>query len=613
MRRLLGALRKLGPARAAGALLAILLAAVFVVPWLTETLGRLELSTIDMRFWLRGPLPKPRDIVVVGVDEETYRELGTSRIGRALYAKALFNLAREGPRAVAVDILFSEPAPGDDLLAKALRRLSGRAVVAAILEARRAGRAVVVEYRPPTEKVKRASQPGVVELPEDADFFVRRARLLHLHQGRPLPSFALATAALAAGIQVARAVREMASEGRFLGRRLPLLPDGSLYINFVGPPGRGFDYVPFYQLVEGSFPRGKFRRKIVLIGATSPASHDVYPTPFSEERRMPGVEIQANAVHTLLSGDFVRPLSGAGRAALSLLLLALCLAAVLKLGVLRGGAVSAALLGLWALVALWAFVKWNLLLPLVAPLVMGATGTAAGVGGLYFSVERKRRQLRRLFERYVSPEVLREITSKPDEVRLGGEEVEATIMFCDLQGFTSLSEGLRPSQVVELLNRYLSKAVEVIKGHGGTVDKFIGDGVMAFFGAPVKHPDHARRAVEAALDLQEALEGEVNPELERMGLPRIRARVGIHTGTVVVGNIGSPDRMEYTAIGDTVNVASRLEGLNKEFGTSIIVGETTFQQLDGAYRARVLGEVKVRGRRKPLKVFSIEGRGGGSG
>jgi len=307
----------------------------------------------------------------------------------------------------------------------------------------------------------------------------------------------------------------------------------------------------------------------------------------------------------------VRPLPRAARALLSLLLFGACLLAVVKLGILRGGTASSALLGAWAVLSLWAFVRANLLLPLVAPLVAGAVGATGGVAGLYFSVERRRRQLRRLFERYVSPEVLREITARPDEVRLGGEEVEATIMFCDLQGFTTLSEGLRPAQVVELLNRYLGKAVEVIKGHGGTVDKFIGDGIMAFFGAPIKHADHPRRAVEAALDLQEAVAREVNPELERLGLPRIKVRVGIHTGPVVVGNVGSPERMEYTAIGDTVNVASRLEGLNKEFGTSIIVGETTFERLDGGYKAKPLGEVRVRGREEPLKVFAIEGRARG--
>jgi adenylate cyclase len=227
-------------------------------------------------------------------------------------------------------------------------------------------------------------------------------------------------------------------------------------------------------------------------------------------------------------------------------------------------------------------------------------------GGIAFLLEQRRKhEIKRAWSFYVSPAVVNQMIEHPDQLVLGGQKREVTLMFTDLAGFTSISEKLTPEQVSHLLNRHLTEMTRIVIAHGGTVDKFIGDAVMAFWGAPLDDPDQAKNACEAARDMQKAMVS-LRAELQAEGLPAIFMRIGLHTGPAVVGNMGSEERFDYTAIGDTVNLASRLEGANKAYGTDILLSEATARKLNGVLPLRVVDNVKVKGKLEPVEVFTID-------
>jgi adenylate cyclase len=232
-------------------------------------------------------------------------------------------------------------------------------------------------------------------------------------------------------------------------------------------------------------------------------------------------------------------------------------------------------------------------IPVAAPIGAFSLGCFAMILRSYFTEGRRRHAIKRAFGQYLSPAVVSEIARDPDNVRMGGEEQEVSVFFSDIADFTSISERMQPTELVAELCRYLTHATKIITDRHGTLDKYIGDAVMAFWGAPLPMADHASRAVLASLDVQRAL----------AEFPQFATRIGIHTGRCVVGNIGSDLRFNYTAIGDTVNLASRLEGLNKQFGTRIIVSETTYAKARSAIEARCLGRVRVKGRAEPIAIY----------
>ena len=222
----------------------------------------------------------------------------------------------------------------------------------------------------------------------------------------------------------------------------------------------------------------------------------------------------------------------------------------------------------------------------------------------YFSEGREKLRLRQLFSKYVSKDVLEEILKNPALVQLGGVEKEITVFFSDIRGFTTLSEATTPHELVKILNRYFTLMTEEVLIHGGVVDKFIGDAIMAFWGAPIDDPEGADHALAASFGMLKKLKT-LNEELRSQGKPEINIGIGLYTGPVIVGNVGAETRFDYTVIGDTVNVASRLEGLNKEYKTNIIIGETTKNKLEGKYEFIPLGTVPVKGRKEPITIYTV--------
>jgi adenylate cyclase len=347
-------------------------------------------------------------------------------------------------------------------------------------------------------------------------------------------------------------------------------------------------------------PPETFRGAIVMIGATTPALQDVFSTPFARARQMPGVEVHANVLDTLIAGDRIReaPRALALAAAVVAALAGAWLAA--RLRVLRGLAATTGLgLALAGGVAL-AFTAGDVWFRGVAATVGLVLGYASTVIANFVREQREKRRLSQFF----SPAVLSEIVRHRSDEALGSRRRLITVLFSDIRGFTSMSERVEPEIVVEMLREYLTEMTEVVFRHHGTVDKYIGDCIMALYNVPFDDPDHAAHAVQTALELQERTLVVAARWQERLG-GAIRNGVGINTGEAVVGTMGSRQRLEYTAIGDTVNLASRLESLTKEHGTGIIVSESTHARVKDIFLTRELGAVAVKGKTRPVKIYAV--------
>jgi len=440
---------------------------------------------------------------------------------------------------------------------------------------------------------------GNAQTAPDVDGIYRRAPLIVKLGDAVLPQIALK---LVSDLNGTERITMKAHPNRIImdSTSVPLDSDGNFIINYIG----GVDSYPAYPLAkvlvanqrikEGKEPGldpAVLKDRVVVIGVAAPGLYDLKPMPLA--RVYPGPEVQATIIDNLMRGDFVIPAGVWTRTAIILILsLAVALGLsqmtslyriILWLAGLCGAYIAVAILVFWA----------DIYLPLVAPVGAMALASFTMILKSYLTEGRKRAAIKKAFGQYLSPVVVSEIARDPDSVKMGGEEEVITLFFSDIADFTSISETKTPAELVSLLNRYLTEVTGIIRDRQGTLDKYIGDAVMAFWGAPLKMEDQASRAALAALEIQEKLKQ----------FPELVTRIGIHTGPAVVGNIGSDVRFNYTAIGDTVNLASRLEELNKRFGTRVIISETTFEQAREAVEARRIGRVKVKGRMEPISIY----------
>jgi adenylate cyclase len=391
-----------------------------------------------------------------------------------------------------------------------------------------------------------------------------------------------------------------------LGRQLiPVDRYGRFYINYLGPAG-SFPTYSAAAVMEGKLPPGALKDKVVLVGATAVGIYDMRITPFSGV--FPGVEIQATIIDNILRRNFLRP---APYSPIPELLIIIALG--LLLGFILPRASALWILG-FALLLLQGYIVSNYLifrylgvnLDLLYPL-LEISLVSTGVNVYSFLIEEKARaSLKKAFQSYVAPSVVEEIIKHPERLHLGGERRELTIFFCDIRDFTTLSETLEPEEIANVLHGFLNPMSKIVVKHGGTIDKFMGDAIMALYGAPLQYPDHASRACKTALEMQETLKS-LSQEWESQGRPSLKIGVGINTGLVSVGNMGSDTLFDYTAIGDNVNLAARLEGLNKIYGTDIIVSNATVQALGQEFVLRELDRVKVKGRRQPVAIYELLG------
>ncbi len=387
---------------------------------------------------------------------------------------------------------------------------------------------------------------------------------------------------------------------------IPTNPQGFAQIDFYGKAGT-FPTYPLSDVVQRKVPAEVFRDQLVLIGPTATGIADMAVTPFQTEG-FPGVEVHANFIKNLLDGHFIRRGPRENLIDLSFILL-FSLAAGVLLSVVppaRATAILVVSLALFLGLTHYFFSAQRTWIAAFLPTATLTVNYAAIVSYRFFFEERERKKVYGTFQQYVAPSIINQLLERPELLRLGGEEQELTAMFSDIRGFTSISEIMAPPALVELLNEHLSEMTDVIFQFWGTLDKYIGDSIMAFWGAPYPQLDHAERACKAGLAMLKALEV-LHVQWKAQGKPQLNIGIGINTGRMLVGNMGSKRRFNFTIMGDNVNLASRLEGLNKEFGTHLIVSESTYQAVQGKMLARELDLIQVTGRAKPVRIYELFG------
>jgi adenylate cyclase len=389
--------------------------------------------------------------------------------------------------------------------------------------------------------------------------------------------------------------------------RVPVDAEVSALVPYRGERGT-FRYVSASDVLHGRTPAADLQSKIVLVGTTAPGLMDMRSTPVGEV--YPGVEVHASMISGILNQDIKEnPPYVLGANVLLLLVTGVVLAIMLPmLSSVHGTLLSAGMLLLTVIVngALWEY--GNIALPLAGGVIMASMLFALNMTYGYFTTERTKRKITNLFGQYVPSEVVDEMSKNPEQVSMEGESREMTILFSDVRGFTTISEGLEPKELAQLMNEFLTPLSRVVYGHRGTIDKYMGDCIMAFWGAPLHDTRHAYHAVLSGLEMQRTLSA-LQPHFRERGWPVIHVGVGINTGRVNVGNMGSDVRVAYTVMGDAVNLASRLEGITKEYGAGVVVGEAT-KAAAPEFVYRELDLVRVKGKDKPVAIFEPLGLAG---
>lgn len=382
---------------------------------------------------------------------------------------------------------------------------------------------------------------------------------------------------------------------------LPTDKAGHLLIDYQGGH-RAFRYVSYYDVLKERVPRSLFRGKIVLVGATAAGLYEWRPVPF--QAAFPGVEIHANLIYTLLNQSFIRKV-GPVSSSISLILLAiLVILFAVRLRFFHSLLVVLSITVIYGFLALLLFVQGNIWIELFAPVMTIFISYFTVVSHRYLTVEKDKKIIKNQFAHYLSPEVVNELQKNRDELALGGKRMAATSFFSDIKNFTTVAEKMEPEELVALLNEYHSAMTEIVLKYGGYLDKFIGDAIMAIFGVPLPLENHTRKACKAALEMQDRLQKmRVKWELEKR--PQLEARIGIHVGPLVVGNIGGEKRFDYTVIGDCVNLASRLEGANKIYRTAILISEDTYEAVKDEVIVRELDFIRVKGKKQPVRVYEL--------
>lgn len=556
----------------------------------------------------------PKEVLIAAIDPLSFENLDRRwPWPRNWIAQCITNLNNSGARVIGVDITLSDRGFSDDedkALTKAIKE-AGNVVLVSSFGIDDKGNEKLYE---PRSDFLVSSISGFGNFLLDKDGLIRRYKYIDIPGGNiqlPIPSFAYSIYTI------------------WLGNESPPLGFDDPYLDFVNLEGKSqvnsslekagvryMDYrnlgalkipaISFSDIFNNTFNKSLVKGKVVIIGAMFPESHDLYEAPGTNQELMYGVEIHAHAVSGLIKGEFPY-ISQFSKNVISILIMAFIIAFITVR--FRFIAALSLIAGLAIIVFGITLFYWNnytVLIPfgfLELPLIIGIPLLSA----VYFFIEqREKRRIREQFSKFVAPEVVDHIISMGDMPTLGGERRHVTVLFIDIVGFTSLSEKLEPEEVVSILNRYFSLMVEIIFKYHGTVNKFIGDAIMVVFGAPIYQDDSERRAVCAALDMIEAQKVFNNDQVKR-GEQKIKSGIGIHCGSVVVGNMGSERQMEYTVIGDTVNLSSRLEGLTRTYG-SIIISDDVYIKVKDWVHVKTPEPVIVAGKVKPVKIHILENR-----
>jgi adenylate cyclase len=456
---------------------------------------------------------------------------------------------------------------------------------------------------------------GVVEFSPDNDGIYRRTELIKCYHGACFPALGLSPFLNDFALEFVnekKGALELHLKYRDGRETLLTIPyyKGKYLINLYG----GFEaysmsgvLASIQKIKKGEVENlpvnpEEFKDKVVFIGASAVGVEDLKPTSLAP--RTPGVILHASLYGNMIKRDFIRTVPETLTPLFVFLISYLTALLIFSVRGFHRKIILSALPSLSFAFFSFLFFKLNILIEVSPPLSGGLLTYLGGFAYLSLTEEKEKRRIRNMFSRYVSTAVLSDIETRREDLVLSevGRRMELTIFFSDLRGFTSLSESLPAERVVEVLNCYFTKAVDIIFKHNGTLDKFMGDAIMAFWGAPAIIENHALEAVLTALEIQKSLP-EINAELIRRGLPQLKAGIGINTGEVVLGNIGSPQRLDYTVIGDNVNLASRLEGLTRFYGVSVLISEKTYKEINNRVPGRIIDIVRVKGKAEPVRIY----------
>lgn len=577
---------------------------------IASSLGAFELFELKLYDWhlrgIRGPIVHRREVVIVDISEDTFNDFNhTWPFPREWFARAIERIQEAKPKAIGVDVLFTEPSilgrADDEALAETLKKYSNIALGALSIKS---GSAHQIKL---PISLFRKSPSGIVNTVHDADGFVRRAPLSVRFRNEEWPS-------------LARQLYDVVGKESV---RVRLPPGREININFRGPTGT-FQTIGFHQVYrppripgepgeesarDGQAEAGQGHQdvldptllagKIVLIGASSPVLHDVFNTPFAPRDPMPGVEIQANLLDNLLRGD---PIRSAG--SLPAIVLGVVATVLATFVAARFSPIKALLIvvGLGLVYAISAYLSlgWYRLWLHEVSVQLALFGPYAivVVRNYVFDEQAKRR-----LSRFFSPAVVQDILKH--EAVLRTQRRKITVLFSDIRNFTTISEKLPPETVVQALRLYFNTMTPIIFRNGGSVDKFVGDAIMAFFNAPTADPHHADHAVKAGIEMVRAVET-LSPHWEQMTGYPLRIGVGINTGEPVIGTMGSDERLEYSCIGDAVNLAARLESVTKEVKRDIVISEYTVKELKEDFSVHPVQEIHVKGREQPVQVYTVD-------
>lgn len=604
---------------------------------------RIETLTLIYRFQIRNLIqkpPVPNNIVTVLVDEKSLSEFGRWPWPRTLQAELMTKILDQDPKVLAIDIMYPEKWAGDENIARALAPHKEKVVLAtafsvpeiqtdvkegpeapdyltdaAILSIKdmKLGKAIQADgIIPPVPEIGKNAQLGHAYNRRDIDGKTIWDISYLKYRDDFYPSLALQTARIALDIPTEEVVLYM-GRGIAIGSRIiPFNPfGGKVLINYLGRE-LTIPHVSAADVLKGTLDKAFFRDKIILLGTSAISTHDIIVTPFSAD--MPGVEKNATLTENIINSRFIIKAYQSVEIGIIILTGLLFGFVYSRLRALQASLCSlATVIGYLVIVQIlftYYGIWMNVFYPVTNMLVIfgGATITK------YFLEERKAKEIRRIFSSYVSPKIVEEVINDPEKAGLSGRKKTVTILFSDIIGFTSISERHTPEQVVALLNEYFNVMTDIIFKWDGTLDKFVGDEIMAFWGAPIDQPDHAERAVQCALEMVERL-ALLQKKWASEAKEILKAGIGINTGEVIIGNIGAEGKkMDYTAIGDPVNTAARVEKLTRTYHAKILITEETAVHIrpligQGTFGHAVLrfaDTVKVKGKENDLKIFEIK-------
>ena len=591
------------------------------------------------------------DVAIFGFDEKSLVELGRYPWPRNVYAKFLDNVNQEEdtrPSGVLIDVLFteySESRMDDMLLVDALSRHKDNTVIDLFadtssqipnttpevedrielikplgIEADDESMQAVNVITPPIREI---IESGVLIGPatamygtnpriaskEGADKTARRFALIVKIGDKYYPSTVLHMAMLHYGVPASGLEIEMGTHvilknatipetGQTRDIVVPIDSQGTMLINFHGRPGT-FQVRSFSDVVEGRVSARYFADKLLLVGVYAEGLQDIHNTPYGQ---MFGIEMMANAVTQLLNREFIS-FANDWVTILLIFVFGLLISYIVgRRSILLSYITTFALAVVYFFIVVFLFDRSRLILNLSAPLITAVITLFSMIVYRILTEEKEKKVIQGMFSNYVSKSVVDELIKNPEKLELGGEDKEITVLFSDIRGFTTLSERLSPQALVAHLNEYLSAMTEIIFEYEGTLDKYVGDEIMAFWNAPIEQSNHTELACRTALDQMKKLH-DLNS-----GWPpekRLNIGIGLNTGVMTVGNMGSTSRMDYTLMGDNVNLGARLEGTNKVYGTNIIISEHTYEKIKDLFVVRELDNIRVKGKKKPVKIYEL--------